>query len=67
MILGLALPHDHVTWFATSVTDEAVSPDKIKIPTKGKPVNQKQLYDILKGALKGWGKSAYQTFKWAMM
>lgn len=67
MILGLALPHDHVTWFATSVTDEAVSPDKIKIPTKGKAVNQKQLYDILKGALKGWGKSAYQTFKWAMM
>lgn len=67
MILGLALPREHVTWFATSVTDMPVSQDKIKIPTKGKPVNNKQLYDILKSALKNWGKSAYQTFKWTMM
>ena len=67
MILGLALPHEHVTWFATSVTDVPVTADKLKIPTKGKPVNNKQLYDILKSALKNWGKSAYQTFKWIMM
>lgn len=67
MILGLALPHEHVTWFATSVTDVPVTADKLKIPTKGKPVNNKQLYDILKAALKNWGKSAYQTFKWTMM
>lgn len=67
MILGLALPHEHVTWFATSVSDAPVSEDKLKIPTKGKPVNNKQLYDILKSALKSWGKSAHQTFKWAMM
>lgn len=67
MILGLALPHEHVTWFATSVTDVPVTADKLKIPAKGKPVNNKQLYDILKSALKSWGKSAYQTFKWTMM
>jgi GLPGLI family protein len=67
MILGLALPHEHVTWFATSVTDAPVGQDKLKIPTKGKPVSNKQLYDILKAALKDWGKSAYQTFKWTMM
>lgn len=67
MILGLALPHEHITWFATSVTDVPVTADKLKIPTKGKPVNNKQLYDILKSALKNWGKSAYQTFKWTMM
>jgi len=67
MILGLALPHEHVTWFATSVTDAPVGEDKLKIPTKGKPVNNKQLYDILKSALKDWGKSAYQTFKWTML
>lgn len=67
MILGLALPHEHVTWFATSVTDMPITADKLKIPAKGKPVNNKQLYDILKSALKNWGKSAYQTFKWTMM
>ncbi len=67
MILGLAIPHDHVTWFATSVTDQPVGEDKLKIPTKGKPVNNKQLYTVLKAALKDWGKSAYQTFKWTML
>lgn len=67
MILGLALPHDHVTWFATSVTDTPVIDDKLKIPTKGKAVNNTQLYDILKKALKDWGKSANQTFKWTML
>lgn len=67
MILGLAMPHDHVTWFATSVTDVPVTEDKLKIPTKGKAVNNKQLTDILKQALKSWGKSANQTFKWAML
>lgn len=67
MILGLALPHEHVTWFATSVTDVPVTADKLKIPTKGKPVNNKQLHDILKSALKNRGKFAYQTIKWTMM
>ncbi|WP_199121511.1 GLPGLI family protein [Pedobacter sp. ASV28] len=67
MILGVALPHDHVTWFATSVTDQVVTEDKLKIPTKGKPVNNKQLLDILKSALKSWGKSADQTLKWSLL
>lgn len=67
MILGLALPYEHVTWFATSVTDVPITADKLKIPSKGKPVNNKQLYETLKAALKNWGKSAYQTFKWTMM
>jgi GLPGLI family protein len=67
MILGLALPHEHITWFATSVSDQPVSNDKLKIPTKGKPVKNQQLFEILKGALKSWGKSAYQTFKWTML
>lgn len=67
MILGLAIPYEHVTWFATSVTDVPMAAEQLKIPTKGKPVNNKQLYAILKVALKNWGKSAYQTFKWTML
>lgn len=67
MILGLALPHDHVTWFATSVTDAPVAADKFKIPTKGKPVNKQQLTELLNKALKSWGKSGREILKWAFM
>ena len=67
MILGLALPHDHITWFATSVSDTPITDDKLTIPMKGKAVNNKQLYETLKSALKSWGKWANETFKWAML
>lgn len=43
MILGLALPHDNITWFATKVTDMQILPDNVLPPSKGKPVNNKQL------------------------
>ncbi|MCJ0742131.1 GLPGLI family protein [Pedobacter montanisoli] len=64
MILGVALPYEHVTWFATSVNDQPITDDKLKAPTKGKAVNHKQLYDILKEAFKSWGKTANENYKW---
>ncbi len=67
MILGVALPHDHTTWFATSVTDEAIPQDKLKIPTKGKAVSNQQLTDILNKAFKSWGKSAQRNSKWLLL
>lgn len=67
MILGVALPHEHVTWFANSVLDQPVSDDKIKIPVKGKPTDNKKLGDILKEALKDWGKSAQEYLKAFML
>jgi GLPGLI family protein len=65
MILGLALPHENVTWFATKVTDVTIPESSLKIPTKGKPVNNKGLSTTLKSALKNWGEYAqiyYKTF-----
>lgn len=55
MILGVALPYEHITWFATSVLDQPITDDKLKAPTKGKPVDNKQLTTILKAATKDWG------------
>lgn len=66
MILGVALPREHVTWFATSVKDMPVTDDKIKVPVKGKPTDVKKLTGILKEALKDWGNSANEMLK-AMM
>jgi len=67
MILGVALPREHITWFATGVKDVEIADDKLKAPTKGKPVSKKQLSDILKGALKDWGNYASDILKAADM
>ena len=63
MILGVALPYEHVTWFATAVTDQPITDDKIKAPIKGKPVDTKQLLATLKSALKEWGDYAKDALK----
>lgn len=63
MILGLALPKEHITWFATSVTDQPVTDAQIKEPTKGKPTDNKKLAIILKDALKDWGDYAFDILR----
>ncbi|HEY8780869.1 MAG TPA: GLPGLI family protein [Mucilaginibacter sp.] len=61
MILGLALPHENITWFATKVTDKTIEDKALLPPKKGKPVNNKELSQTLAGATKNWGtwKNAY--------
>ncbi|TCC93444.1 GLPGLI family protein [Pedobacter frigiditerrae] len=63
MILGVALPYEHITWFATSVLDQPVTDDKLKAPVKGKPVDSKQLTAILKAATKDWGEWGQDSLK----
>jgi len=64
MILGVALPYEHITWFATSVTDAPVTDEKqLKPPVKGKPVDSKQLTAILKAATKDWGEWGQDALK----
>ncbi|MDN5286375.1 MAG: hypothetical protein JWR38_2649 [Mucilaginibacter sp.] len=54
MILGVALPHENVTWFATKVTDVPVEDKALAPPKKGKPVNNKELHDKLVSVMKNW-------------
>lgn len=63
MILGVALPHENITWFATKVNEVTVDPKNLNPPTKGKPVNNKQLRTTLQAALKDWGDYAKESFK----
>jgi len=63
MILGLALPHENVTWFATKVTEIAVPEKDLLPPTKGKAVDNKGLNSILLGAMKDWGEYAKPQLK----
>lgn len=63
MILGLALPHENVSWFATKVTEVAVPEKDLAPPTKGKPTDNKGLKAILLGAMKNWGEYAHPIYK----
>ncbi len=67
MILGIALPHDNVSWFATKVSEVAVAEKDLIAPTKGKPVTDKGLADILKSAMNDWGEYGKSYLKAFML
>lgn len=58
MILGVALPYENVTWFATLVSDKIVDKNALKAPVKGKQMNNKDLMVRLNDLVKRWGDSA---------
>ena len=55
MILGVALPYEHVTWFATKVLTEDIPTARLQPPVKGKKVDNKTLLETLNKTLKNWG------------
>jgi len=63
MILGVALPHENITWFAKTVTDRAVLPTEIKPPVKGKPTDSKGLFDMVTKLVGQWGANASGLIK----
>jgi len=58
MILGVALPHQHITWFATKVEAVSVAEAQIAPPQKGKKTDYAGLKETVGAALKDWGKYA---------
>lgn len=63
MILGIALPYEHVTYFATKVDDRPVSATELAAPTEGKKVNYSELQEQLEASLKNWGDYAQSILK----
>ncbi|MBC7913616.1 MAG: GLPGLI family protein, partial [Pyrinomonadaceae bacterium] len=61
MILGVALPHENITWFATSVKDNSVG--ELKPPAKGKATDNNGLRKTLAAATKQWGEYAQKYLK----
>jgi GLPGLI family protein len=58
MILGVALPHENITWFATKVNDITIAPNTVVAPKKGKPMDGKGFKAKLQSAFKDWGSEA---------
>jgi GLPGLI family protein len=56
MILGAALPHENISWFATKVTEGYIPQNEITPPKKGKATNEKELWKTLQDASESWGR-----------
>ncbi|TWR23835.1 GLPGLI family protein [Mucilaginibacter pallidiroseus] len=63
MILGVAIPHENITWFATKVTDTPIAETTLKTPAKGKAVNTASLTTTLKSVMKNWGEYGKKFFR----
>src|SRR5580704_7915803 len=55
MILGVALPHEHITWFATKVEAVPVSEAALVPPAKGKKVTNAALFETINSRMKDFG------------
>jgi GLPGLI family protein len=67
MILGVAIPHEHITWFATKVYAETINQNALIAPAKGKKLTNAALLIKLKDGLKDWGKWANRYIKAVML
>lgn len=67
MILGVSLPHEHVSWFATKVEAVTVTEAQIAPPVKGKKVDNAGLLQSVQPSLKDWGKSGRQYMQGIML
>ena len=56
MILGLAIPRMHITWFATKLELVEIKDNTLIPPKRGKKTNVTNLKSQLKESMKDWGK-----------
>jgi len=67
MILGLVIPHEHISWFATRIYHEPVSETIIIPPVNGKKATNITLFKDLKETINTWGKAGPQVLKRIML
>ena len=67
MILGVSLPHQHISWFATRVEAVPVSESQLEPPTKGKKVDNAVLLQTVQPRMKDWGKQGRENMQDIML
>lgn len=67
MILGLAIPHEHVTWFATKLYTVPMPASELKAPLKGSKTTNAGMKEYIQSSLKNWGKWGDRYVKAAML
>lgn len=64
MILGVALPHENVTWFATKVeVDKPLLTSPMQLPRRAKQVTQKEYEESLRKSMRNWGQWGEDALK----
>lgn len=66
MILGIAIPRMHTTWYATKLQVTDVKENELTVPKKGKKVAKNDFSKQLKDILKDWGDNA-QRMQWQLL
>lgn len=66
MILGIAIPRIHTTWFATKLELVEIPPKDLAAPTRGKKTTIHELEKSVQSSLKDWGKWAQRNI-WQIM
>ena len=56
MILGIAIPRMHTTWFATKLELVDVKPETLVAPKKGKKTAKEEIKKQIQDVMKEWGK-----------
>lgn len=67
MILGLAIPRLHTTWFATRVQLTKPLDKDFVIPSRGSKTDRAKLTSTLQSSLKDWGKYGSKNIWWVML
>lgn len=67
MIMGLVIPHEHVSWFATKVYTENITDKDLAIPARGTKVTNAALLALLRDRMKGWGRFAAKNILAVML
>lgn len=67
MILGLAIPRLHTTWFATHVELLPQQVSQLKPGRKDNRVNRASFTTTLSNRFESWGKSGYRLLWWAAL
>lgn len=67
MILGLAIPRLHTTWFATRVTLSAPSSIVLEVKGRTERTDSRKLRGTLQSFTKDWGKYGSRNTWWVML
>jgi GLPGLI family protein len=67
MILGVSLPHEHVSWFATKVEAIPVPDSQLAPPVKGKKTTNTNLTETVRQGMKDWGKEGQRFMRAALL
>lgn len=67
MILGVAIPRLHTTWFATKVVLSPPAVNEFATKNRGEKINDAGLENTLKSSLGDWGKYGERNIWWILL